>query len=213
MSTVAPVTVVVLAKRPRPGAVKTRLCPPCTPEEAAALAEAALYDTLDHVRAAAVATRVVAVDEPDRFPPPVGFRVTGQAPGGLDARLAAAAVAAGGPVLLLGMDTPQADAALIDNAATRLLTPGMDAVLGLALDGGYWIIGLRAPRPTHFLGLPMSRSDTGRAQLARLHAHDLRVELLPVLRDVDDFHDACVVAADAPGTRFARAVDALGILA
>ena len=89
--TVAPVTVVVLAKRPRPGAVKTRLCPPCTPAEAAWLAEAALYDTLDHVRAAAVATRVVAVDEPDRFPPPVGFRVTGQAPGGLDARLAAAA--------------------------------------------------------------------------------------------------------------------------
>jgi len=211
MSTVAPVTVVVLAKRPRPGAVKTRLCPPCTPAEAAALAEAALYDTLDHVREAAVATRVVAVDEPDRFPPPVGFVVTGQAPGGLDARLAAAAVAAGGPVLLIGMDTPQADTALIDDAASRLLTTGVDAVLGLAVDGGYWIVGLRTPRPAHFLGIPMSRSDTGRAQLARLNAHGLRVDVLPELRDVDDFHDARAVAADAPGTRFARAVDALRI--
>lgn len=213
MTTVHPVTVVVLAKRPRPGAVKTRLCPPCTPEEAAHLAAAALHDTLAHVRAAAVAARVVAVDEPERFPNPPGFRVVTQATGGLDARLAAVACGVGGPVLVLGMDTPQADAAIIERAAARLLSPGVSAVLGPATDGGYWTIGLRHPRPEHFLGVPMSRADTGAAQLARLHAHGLRVAVLTELRDVDDFDDAWAVAAAAPNTHFARAVGALGILA
>jgi len=208
---VHPVTVVVLAKRPRAGAVKTRLCPPCAPEEAARLAAASLHDTLAHVRAAAVAARIVAVDEPEWFPEPPGFRVVAQAAGGLDARLAAGACGAGGPVLVIGMDTPQADAALIERAAVRLLSPGVDAVLGPATDGGYWIVGLRNPRPEHFLGVPMSRAHTGAAQLARLRAHGLVVALLPELRDVDDFADACAVAALAPATHFARALDALGI--
>jgi uncharacterized protein len=204
-----PVTLVVMAKRPRPGAVKTRLCPPCTPHEAARLAAAALDDTLGNVRSARVAHRVLAIDDPDSFTAPGGFRVVGQVAGGLDARLAAAAVDAKGPVLLIGMDTPQADATVLDTAAATLLAPGIDAVLGLAADGGYWAIGLRDPRPEHFLGIPMSRAHTGAAQLARLRAWGAHVALLPELRDVDEFVDARAVADLAPDTAFAAAFSAL----
>jgi hypothetical protein len=203
------VSVVIMAKLPRAGAVKTRLCPPYTPEQAAALAAAALHDTIANVRAANVARRVVAIDEPDRFPPPVGFVVTGQACGGLDARLAAAAVAAGGPVLIVGMDTPQVSAAMVEHAAAHLLRAGTDAVLGPASDGGYWSIGLRAPRADHLLGVPMSRDDTGEAQIARLRACGARVALLPELRDVDTYDDALAVATAWPDTRFAHTLHGL----
>jgi uncharacterized protein len=211
MSRRAPATLVVMAKRPRPGAVKTRLCPPCTPHEAARLAAAALDDTLANVRAASVAHRVLAIDDPDSLTAPNGFRVVGQVAGGLDARLAAAALDAGGPVLLIGMDTPQADPSVLDHAVATLLAPGTDAVLGLATDGGFWAIGVRHPRPEHFLGVPMSRAHTGAAQLARLHAWKARVALLPELRDVDKFVDARGVADLVPDTAFADAFRALEI--
>lgn len=211
MTAPLPVTVVVMAKRPRAGAVKTRLCPPCTPVEAARLADSALADTLDHVRDAAVATRVLAFDEPDGFPHPDAFTVTRQAGGSLDRRLAAAACTVGGPVLLVGMDTPQATSEMIEAAAGLLGRGDVDAVLGDAEDGGFWAIGLVAPRPRDFVGVPMSRLDTGAWQLQRLRSNGRRVAALPVLRDVDDISDAAHVAAIAPHTRFARTFDALSI--
>jgi len=229
-----PVTVIVIAKEPVPGRVKTRLTPPFTPEQAAALAEAALTDTLDAVAAAPVARRVLALaGAPGPWLPP-GFEVIAQRGGGLDERLACAfddtafddtafddtaADDAGGddaraggatlPMLLIGMDTPQVTPELLAAAARPLVSRTADAVFGPAADGGYWLLGLRAPDPSLLLGVPMSRPDTGRAQLARLAAGGLRVAMLPELTDVDDVDDAERVAADVPGSRFARAVAAL----
>src|SRR5713101_2273112 len=100
-------TIVVLAKSPVPGRVKTRLCPPCTHHEAAALATAALEDTLDAVDATRAARRVVALDGPPGPWLREAFEVVAQAPGALGARLAAATTTVGGPVLVIGMDTPQ----------------------------------------------------------------------------------------------------------
>ena len=150
------VSLIVLAKAPAPGRSKTRLCPPCTPNEAARLAEAALRDTLEVVAATPVARCLLALDgEPESFVP-AGFEVVPQRGDGLDERLAAAFADAGGPAVLVGMDTPQVTPALL-TSAVRLLEAGpAGAVLGPAVDGGYWAIGLRRPEPAVFLGVPMS---------------------------------------------------------
>ena len=193
----------VIAKAPVPGRVKTRLCPPCTPAEAAALAAAALRDTLDAVRATAAARHVLVLDG-SAGPWAAGIEVVPQRGAGLAARLAHAFADIGGPALVIGMDTPQVTPALLaDGLAALRRRP---AVLGPADDGGYWAIGLRRPDARVFAGIPMSRATTGARQHARLRALGLAVERLPSLRDVDDIHDALAVAALAPTGRFAAAL-------
>lgn len=201
----------VLAKAPRPGRSKTRLCPPCTPRDAAALAAAALADTLDAVLATPAARRVLVLDGPvgDWLAP--GIEVVAQRGAGLDERLAHAFADVGGPALLVGMDTPQVTEDDLARGLERLAAPGVDAVLGPAPDGGYWAIGLREAQPRAFLGVPMSTAWTGRAQHARLRRLGLRVALLPALRDVDRIADARAVAALAPAGRFARALALTGV--
>lgn len=200
---------VVIAKSPRPGAVKTRLCPPCTPAQAAALAEAALADTLDAALATPAAEHVLALDGPTQAGLPPTLRVIPQRGDGLDERLAAAFEDVGGPALVIGMDTPQVTSALLSQALAALSAPGVDAVLGEATDGGYWAIGLQDPAPEALLGVPMSTAFTARAQRARLDGLGLAVADLPRLRDVDRFADVRAVAASHPGGRFATAVSGL----
>lgn len=197
-------TLLVIAKEPVPGRVKTRLSPPCTPEQAAGLAAAALADTFAAVAAAPAARRVALLEGAPGDWLPAGFEIRRQAGGGLDERIAAAfadAAAAdpAGPVLLVGMDTPQLTPA--DLAAD----PGRDAWFGPAADGGFWALGLARPDGALVRGVPMSRDDTGLLQLARLRAAGLDVGVLATLRDVDTAEDAASVAARAPGTRFAAA--------
>jgi rSAM/selenodomain-associated transferase 1 len=203
------VTVGVIAKAPEPGRVKTRLCPPCTPEDAARIATAALADTTDVVRATRCMRRVIALDG-DLQPEIAGdLEVVRQRGGGLDERLAGLFDDLAGPALVIAMDTPQVTPALLQSAIGHLCA-GHDAVLGPALDGGYWAIGLRRPDAACFLGVPMHGNRTADAQLARLSSRHRSVALLPTLRDVDTFADAVAVAAEIPGSRFARAVDAVG---
>lgn len=200
------VSVVVLAKAPHPGRVKTRLCPPCTPREAAMLATAALEDTLAAVAATTAKRRFLVLDgAPGSWLLP-GFTVVPQGSGGLDERLATAFTSVGGPALLVGMDTPQVTPAILGDAARALAHPGRDAVLGPADDGGYWCIGLRRPDARVFHGVPMSTARTGRAQLERLRSLALDVAVLRRLRDVDVFDDALAVAREAPASRFATAL-------
>jgi uncharacterized protein len=206
---VADVALVVIAKAPAPGRSKTRLCPPCTPEQAAALAEAALRDTLAAVAATPASRRILALEgEPDGWLPP-GFDLHAQRGHGLGARLGNALDAAGGPALVVGMDTPQLSPALLGLAARRLAHPGVDAVLGPAVDGGYWTIGLRRPDTAAFEGVPMSSAETCAAQRARLAELGLRTAELPALRDVDTIADAVAVARDHPDTGFATAFRSL----
>jgi rSAM/selenodomain-associated transferase 1 len=201
---------VVIAKAPRAGRSKTRLCPPCTPDQAAALARAALGDTLEAVRATHASRHVLALDgEPGDWLPP-GFEVVAQRGAGLDERLAHAFEAVGAPALLIGMDTPQVTPQDLQESLARLAQPQTDAVLGPAPDGGYWAIGLRRPDPRVFLGVPMSSPDTCRAQRQRLRSLGLRVRELPALRDIDVIADAHAVAALAPRGRFARALALTG---
>ncbi|MFJ8629380.1 DUF2064 domain-containing protein [Streptomyces sp. NPDC093568] len=195
-------TLLVIAKEPRPGRVKTRLTPPFTPEEGAVLAEAALADTLDAVARTPARRRVLVLDgRPGPWLPP-GFDVVPQCAGGLDERLADAFAGCDGPALLIGMDTPQ--------VTPELLTVDWaecDAYFGPAEDGGFWALGLAEPDPALLRGVPMSVPHTGAVQRARLAG--LRVRELPRLRDVDTAYDAELVAEAAPGGRFASALTRL----
>ena len=196
---------IVLAKRPRPGLVKTRLCPPCTPEEAAAIATVSLGMTIEAVSHCPGVRRVIASDEDLRVP---GFVTIAQRGDGLAERLAAAFEDVGGPAVLVGMDTPQIDARLLQGALASLARN--DCVIGPTEDGGYWCIGLHDDDVGHlFLDVPMSRADTCEAQVDRLRECGLTPSFLPVLRDVDVFEDARAVARLVPGSPFAKTIDAL----
>jgi rSAM/selenodomain-associated transferase 1 len=202
-------TVVVLAKSPVPGRVKTRLSPPFTPAEAAAIADAALRDTLDAATASRAHRRVLVLDGAPGPWLPRGWQVEAQACGDLGMRLDAAFRVVPAPALLVGMDTPQLRARDLDGALDELDDPGCDAVLGPSLDGGFWAIGFTRRVRGAFTGVPMSEAVTFAAQRARLDRLGLRVHVLPAMRDVDRFEDAVAVARLAPHTRVARAVGRL----
>jgi uncharacterized protein len=201
----------VIAKAPVPGRVKTRLCPPFSRVEAAALAEAALRDTVAAVRGVRGVRRAVVLDgAPGPWLGP-GIDVVPQRGGDLAERLAGAFADLGGPALVVGMDTPQLTPAILRGALAVL--ERRDAVLGPALDGGYWGIGLAAPEPRVFAGVPMSRADTGARQRVRLRELGLSWEERERLRDVDDAAAAFAVAASIPGSAFARALGSLSAAA
>lgn len=206
------VALVVIAKAPVAGRSKTRLCPPCTAAEAAELAAAALADTLAAVAATPARRHVLALDgELGAVPAP--FEVIAQRGAGLGERLGHALAAAGGPALVVGMDTPQLTPATIASAAARLTRGDVAAVLGPAIDGGYWTIGLSAPDPAAFEGVPMSSDRTCEEQRRRLGRLGISVASLPALRDVDTIADARAVARAFPRTGFAAALAAQGHLA
>jgi glycosyltransferase A (GT-A) superfamily protein (DUF2064 family) len=203
------IQVLVIAKAPSPGRVKTRLCPPCSPEQAAAVAAAALADTLDTLTATPAVRRTLVID--GQYKPPTGWHLVGQRGRGLADRLVHAFVDTalpGAATFLVGMDTPQLSPELIIAAQTALGAPGVDAVFGLAADGGWWGLGLRNPADAEVLHpVPVSTPHTGRDSLAALRRRGLAVTQLPILRDVDTAADALTVAAESPATsRFATAV-------
>ncbi|GAB3800708.1 TIGR04282 family arsenosugar biosynthesis glycosyltransferase [Micromonospora zhanjiangensis] len=211
----------VVAKAPVAGLVKTRLCPPATPRQAARIAAAALLDTVDAVRAVPEVTPVLAYagwlaraersDEIDRAL--AGWWLLPQRGAGFAARLAnayadVAARHPGRPVLQLGMDTPQVTPAVLTVAVDRLA--GSDAVLGRACDGGWWTLGLRDPAHAEVLrGVPMSTPETGRLTHRALVSRRLRVAALPTETDVDTWSDAVAVAERYAAGRFAAAVAAV----
>jgi uncharacterized protein len=201
--------VLVIAKEPVPGRVKTRLCPPCNEEQAAKIAAAALADTLDVVTATPAVRRTLVIEGDYR--PPGGWRSVAQRGEGLAERIARGYGDTALPRVgsfLVGMDTPQLTRDLIIHARDLLGSRGVDAVLGLAVDGGWWGLGLRDPADARVLdGVPMSTPRTGADTLDALQTRGLTVARLPVLRDVDTVSDAWAVAAQCqPTSRFATAV-------
>ena len=206
----------VITKAPVPGRSKTRLTPPCTPEQAAAIASAAVGDTLDVVRATPVQRRVVALDGAPGELDLTGCVVVPQVEGNLGTRLAHAFADAMQPpdgelpTLLIGMDTPQVTSALLTDALDRLVAAGPGtAVLGTAPDGGWWALGVHSAVAALVLpGVPMSRDDTAVLTRAALEQAGLTVLDLPQLTDIDHFPDALSVATQCPaGSRTRRVVD------
>lgn len=199
-------TLLIIAKAPVIGRVKTRLAPRFGLAGAARLAQASLADTFDAVRAVPAQRHVLVLDgEPGPWIPS-WLEVIAQVSGGLDQRLSAAfdAVASDGPAVLVGMDTPQLSPA----ALVPFNPPSDDACLGLAADGGYWSIGFADPARAReaIEGVPMSTESTGAAQLIRLSSAGLGVRRLDQMTDVDTPDTAFAVAQEFPQTRFAAAV-------
>ena len=215
-------TIAVIAKTPVPGRVKTRLCPPCGPRQAADLATAALQDTLAAACAARAGRRVLVLEGEAGDWVPQGMEVIEQATGGLGDRLQAlfetlAVTGSGrghGAVVVVGMDTPQVMPEQLEGALDVLCNDGTDAVLGRCPDGGYWTIGFdaavmeRGLRP--FEGVPMSTGETAEAQLARLGELGLGVALVGQQRDIDHWEDALAVARTHPHLNTSRVVGAIG---
>jgi uncharacterized protein len=215
---VIPVVVLVVAKSPVPGQAKTRLAASVGEQAAADIAAAALLDTLDAVAEAPVAARVVALtgalddaSAGDEIRSRLAdFTVVPQRGTNFAERLAnahvdAAAATGGLPVLQIGMDTPQVTDELIGECARELLAA--DAVLGLARDGGWWVLGVTDAAMADCLrSIPMSRSNTGAVTLAALGDTGANVSLVPTLADVDTVDDVDAVRQEcAPESRFVRA--------
>ncbi len=207
--------ITIIAKEPRPGVVKTRLCPPCTPEQAAALAAAALADTLAAVdeltgRIDGCIRRVLLFDgDPSQWSN-WAYDNVAQRGDGLGDRLSNAFHDLG-PGIVIGMETPHVVASL--HAGLAALQRGCDTI-GLAADGGYWAIGLHRIDAAIFTDVAMSTSHAGLAQLNRMHQLGRSVHHLPLARDLDTIDDAEAAAGRTPVTRLVtEARDVLATIA
>ena len=204
----------VVAKAPVPGLCKTRLAADIGYDAAAGLASAALLDTLATATAAFGAGGCVlalvgdlaeAVDGDAVRDAVAGWTVVEQRGDDFGQRLAHAHADAGsGPLVQIGMDTPQLTTTHLIQAIEGL--DRHDAVLAPAEDGGWWGLALRDPGAAgHLRAVPMSTPDTGRDTREALESAGLSVGTTTPLRDVDTLEDAEVVAALVPGGRFAAA--------
>ena len=194
-----------MAEEPVAGQVKTGLCPPCSAAEAAAVAEAALADTLEAVAGTKADRRVVALAGERGSWLPGGFEVIAQRGERHHERLNGAWAEVGGPGLQIGMDTPQASSRLLDDALDTLAS-GAEAVVGRTVDGGWWGIGFQSPPAGVFDDRSTNGRPTADEQIERCRGLGLEVVELATLRDVDSWDDALAVAGEAPATRFAAAV-------
>lgn len=210
----------VVAKAPVPGEVKTRLGADLGMDAAADVAAAALLDTLRAGAAAfppdrrhlalagnlREARRAAEIADALR-----GWDVFEQEGAGFAGRLVhahAALAAHRDPVVQIGMDTPQVTAQQLLDVASTLASedPTVDAVLGRADDGGWWVLGLRdGHHAAPLVDVAMSRATTYDDTRRALEATGLRVAPTATLRDVDTLGDAEEVAAAAPDSAFAAA--------
>jgi hypothetical protein len=188
----------VMAKAPRPGKVKTRLSPPLTPEQAAALNVCFLRDTsrnIADVAATSDASGLVSytpVGDERLFDGllPLGFRLVAQRGDGFGERLLAAAediLACGfGAVCLINSDSPTLPTAALRHAVEELNRPGDRIVLGGASDGGYYLIGLKLPHPEPFADIHWSTSTVSVETVAAIARSGVELVELPLWYDVDD---------------------------
>ncbi|MGH7063160.1 MAG: TIGR04282 family arsenosugar biosynthesis glycosyltransferase [Stellaceae bacterium] len=208
--------VAVMAKAPRRGEVKTRLVPPLTPAEAAALSSAFLRDAGENILTAAA---TAAIDGWVAYSPPGSqavfeallpreIRLLPSRRPGLAASLLDAAddlLATGyGAACLVNNDSPTLPTAAIAEAARALAAPGDRAVLGPAADGGYYLIGLKRLHRRLFEDIDWSTDRVLRQTLDRAAEIGLATVMLPVWYDVDDLASlrrliAEIAAADGTG--------------
>lgn len=207
----SPPTLLVVAKAPVAGQAKTRLAANLGYEEAARLAAACLLDTIEVVtslgcpvvvamtgdlRQAQRGEEIEAALRPHRVIPQRGDD--------LAARLVAAHADAdkGSGVVQVGMDTPHLEADVLRAAGETL--KDHDAALGLAEDGGWWVLAVRTSELARCLAdVPMSTDDTGAATETALVSAGATIARVAPMRDVDTWEDALQVARQAPDTRFA----------
>lgn len=202
-----PCALLIFARMPAAGRVKTRLSPPLSPEVAADLYRAMLLDILERTADLPGVDRLVCYADDagaaDYFRAAApGCRLLPQAEGDLGARLAGAfrqVFAAGyGRAAVIGSDSPDLPLPCV-TASLERLSAGADAVYVPGGDGGYCLLALREPHGELFEGIAWSTDTVLAASLARAAGAGLRVELLPGWYDVDTAEDLERPGLTAPG--------------
>jgi rSAM/selenodomain-associated transferase 1 len=211
---VSKVAVAIMAKVPRPGAVKTRLCPPLLAGEAAALYRCFLLDKIASVGALADAHPVIAYTPEDAQAEVAalapGFALVAQRGPDLGARLYATLGSLLGAghraAIAVDSDTPTLPLDFLQRAVDLLSRPGPDVVLGPTEDGGYYLIGVRAAHRELFEDVPWSTSVVLEVTLRRAANAGLETASLPTWFDVDTAEDlerlrASLASAPVPASR------------
>ena len=188
----------VMAKAPRPGKVKTRLSPPLTLEQSAALNVCFLRDTTQNIADVTITgdSRGVVSYTPVGEEPlfdgllPDGFSLIAQRGDGFGERLLTSAedlLACGfGAACLIDSDSPTVPAGAYRIAVEALKKPGDRIVLGGSEDGGYYLIGLKSPHPEPFRDIHWSTSSVYEETVSAIHKAKIELVELPVWYDVDD---------------------------
>jgi rSAM/selenodomain-associated transferase 1 len=192
------IALAIMVKEPVPGRVKTRLCPPLTSEQAAALYRCFLLDKMAQVRRVTAAAPYLAFTPQgaegffralagERFVlVPQEGRDLGERLGHLSTRLLTAGHAG---VVIVDSDTPTLPDHYLEEAVRRMADGGAEAIFGPAEDGGYYLVGLRCPRPALFQGIAWSTPAVLEETLAKSATAGLHVHLLPPWFDVDTGED------------------------
>ena len=185
---------VIFAKAPQAGQVKTRLIPALGAQGASALAQRMLTHVLQQaLQANAGPVELCMSPSPgdpawENIAIPAAVLRTAQGEGDLGERMARAVrrvtAEVGQPVLLMGSDCPALTAAVIREAAHQFQTH--DALLVPVADGGYVLIGLKSPCPTLFDHMPWSTASVAAETLARMAALSFKVWRGPLLHDIDE---------------------------
>ncbi len=186
-------TVVMMAKAPQAGAVKTRLCPPLTFEAAAALYHGFLLDTAAKIASLETAQPVISYAPASGeafFAAAVPNWVRQPQDGSdLGARMhnCVTQLLAQGydHVLLTGSDLPTLPLCIFRQAIELAASPRIDVILGPSEDGGYYLIGLRSPYPALFANMTWSTSDVLAETVLRATRLGLRIAYLPTWYDID----------------------------
>jgi len=205
------IAVAIMAKVPIPGAVKTRLCPPLHPDEAATLAGCFLQDRVDQLAALPQGEPMVAFTPPGEaaavrrlVPPPI--RLIPQSGEDLGARLdrVLTDLLAEGytGAIAVDADSPTLPSAYLEAACRHLEEGRADVVVGPSEDGGYYLIGLRQPAPALFRTMAWSTPAVLPETLARVGEARLRLHLLPAWFDVDRGADLERLLAATPPKAF-----------
>jgi uncharacterized protein len=188
------IPVAIMAKVPAAGEVKTRLCPPLTPAQAAGLARCFLQDRVGQLCELPAVAPIVAFTPPERERElhallPDGVRLVQQQGADLGARLDRlltdlVAEGAGGAIAV-DADSPTLPTEFVHRACTHLAERTADVVLGPCDDGGYYLIGLRQAAPALFREMPWSTPAVLDETIARARRFGLRLALLPPWFDID----------------------------
>jgi len=180
----------IFAKQPVPGEVKTRLCPPFHPDQAADLYFQLLTETIERMQQQEACDLAICfVGEREwfkaRFP---GIALWEQRGEDLGERMSGAMTSffeqGYSQVILIGSDTPDLPLERIDQAITILSSA--DLVLGPAADGGYYLIGESFHSPELFKDIPWSSDRVLAGTLKKAEEQNISTQLLGMWEDLDD---------------------------
>jgi rSAM/selenodomain-associated transferase 1 len=198
----------VMAKAPRAGTVKTRLAPPLTLDQAAAINICFLRDTTESIAAVAASGNAAGIvsytpigDESlfDNLLP-ADFSLIPQRGDGFGERLLATAedlFACGyGSACFIDSDSPTVPAAAFEQAVAELAKPGDRIILGPSHDGGYYLIGLKHAHSELFANITWSTSTVFAETIAAAKTANLEAVILPLWYDVDDAATLDILTAE-----------------